>query len=100
MKSVSARYAHGKSNVFVTASLIVIFLFLFHSMLLAVTLGVSLSLATRVAWAAYKAYKVGKSIRVAIAPFLGWGGLAWFAVDLIIGWGVSQLISNSPLLNL
>ena len=85
---------------FIAPVLVLIFLFITNSALLASTLGVSTGAAARIAWAAYGAYKTGSSIKNAIAPFLGWGALAWFAVDIIIGWGAAQLISSAPLQNL
>lgn len=85
---------------FIAPVLVLIFLFITNSALLASTLGVSVGAAAKIAWSAYGAYKAGSSIKNAIAPFLGWGALAWFAADIIIGWGAAQLISSAPLQNL
>ena len=82
-------------NILVSVSLLMIA----QTALLASALGVSVATAARVAWAAYNAYRAGRSIRVAVSAVLGGGALVWIAIDFIIGWGAAQVVSQSWLLN-
>ncbi len=74
-------------------------IFFTKSVLLAALLCVSVSTATRIAAAAYTAYKAGRSIRAAVAVFTGPGALAWMAVDFLIGWGIGRVFSSGWLIN-
>jgi hypothetical protein len=69
------------------------------SILLAAVLCVSVSTAMRIAEVAYNAYKLGRSVRTAVAAFMGPTALAWMAIDFLIGWGIANVFANSWLIN-
>ena len=65
------------------------------SVMLGSILGVSATTAARIIYSAYKAYKAGKSIKLAVAAFTGPGALAWLAVDFLIGVGIGKALNSS-----
>jgi hypothetical protein len=73
---------------------IIIFYSLFHSVLLASSLGVSVTKAGEIARMAYRAYKAGKSISEAVSVVTGPGAIVDIAVQILLGWGVSHVLGS------